>query len=188
MSLIARAFRVLFRLGGGVASKLRIARLCVLYPGFSADRSTFISPGCDVTCSNGSTIRLNGTHVHRGVRLQADEGGTIEIAHSSVGRFSVIVAVDHVAIGPGVSIAEMVTIRDQNHVIRPGNPAAPGDFHSAAIAIHRNAWLGAKSSVLAGVTVGESAVLAASAVATAPVDAFQVYAGVPARRIKDVKA
>ena len=54
------------------------------------------------------------------------------------------------------------------------------------IRIHDDAWIGADATILAGVTIGEAAVVAAGAVVTKDVPAETVVAGVPAKKIKDV--
>jgi putative colanic acid biosynthesis acetyltransferase WcaF len=47
------------------------------------------------------------------------------------------------------------------------------------------AWICARSTVQPGVSVGEGAVLALGAVATRDLEPWSVYAGVPARKVKD---
>ena len=51
---------------------------------------------------------------------------------------------------------------------------------SAPIRIGNNVWIGAGAKVLAGVTVGENAVIAASAVVTKDVPADHIALGIPA--------
>lgn len=54
------------------------------------------------------------------------------------------------------------------------------------IQIHDDAWIGAGAIILAGVTIGEAAVVCAGAVVTKDVPAETVVGGVPAEKIKDV--
>ena len=53
--------------------------------------------------------------------------------------------------------------------------------------IGRNAWIGAGATILPGVTVGENAVVAASAVVTRDVEPNTIVGGNPARLIKRVE-
>lgn len=53
--------------------------------------------------------------------------------------------------------------------------------------IKQNAWLGANTTILPGVTVGENAVVAAGAVVSHDVPDNTVVAGVPARVIKQIE-
>ncbi|WP_372495087.1 acyltransferase [Nocardioides pinisoli] len=48
------------------------------------------------------------------------------------------------------------------------------------------AWIGAAVTVLPGVTIGPGCVVAAGSVVTADCQANGLYAGVPARRIRDL--
>ena len=49
------------------------------------------------------------------------------------------------------------------------------------------AWIGAKSTVLKGVTIGRGAIVAASSVVTRSVAPFTVVAGNPARAVREIK-
>jgi putative colanic acid biosynthesis acetyltransferase WcaF len=62
----------------------------------------------------------------------------------------------------------------------PGFPLVPSE-----ISIGAYAWVCARATVQPGVSVGEGAILALGGVATRNLDAWSVYAGVPARRIKE---
>lgn len=98
--------------------------------------------------------------------------------------------------GGGVTIEEWaligpnVTIYSQSHDI-DGDPDVPlalqGDVR-APVRIARGAWLGANSTILMGVTVGEGAVVAAGAVVTKDVPPRTVVGGVPASVIRTLEA
>lgn len=66
------------------------------------------------------------------------------------------------------------------------------DFHRREIIIGkpvricRNAWIGAGSTILPGVTVGENAIVGAGSVVTKSIPAGEVWAGNPARFIKKI--
>lgn len=55
---------------------------------------------------------------------------------------------------------------------------------SYEISIGAFAWVCARATVQPGVSLGEGAVLALGAIATRDLDAWSVYAGIPARKIK----
>jgi acetyltransferase-like isoleucine patch superfamily enzyme len=84
---------------------------------------------------------------------------------------------DDVLIGPKVSLIT------ENH---PLNPNDRKNLILKPILIKRNAWLGAASTILPGVTVGENAVVAAGAVVTTDVPANTVVGGIPAKFIKNI--
>jgi acetyltransferase-like isoleucine patch superfamily enzyme len=64
----------------------------------------------------------------------------------------------------------------------------PGQLQGtvAPVILRRGCYLGACAVVLPGITVGESAVVAAGAVVTRDVPAGKIVAGVPARVIRDI--
>ncbi|RZM23097.1 MAG: sugar O-acetyltransferase, partial [Pedobacter sp.] len=66
---------------------------------------------------------------------------------------------------------------------------SPEDRHSLvpkAIHIKKNAWIGAGTIILPGVTIGENAVVAAGAVVSRDVAPNTIVGGVPAKFIKNI--
>lgn len=86
-----------------------------------------------------------------------------------------ITVADDVLIGPGSFLISV------NHWLEP---AHRHQLQLAPVLIKKNAWLGAASIILPGVTVGENAVVGAGAVVTKDVPANTVAVGNPARVIK----
>lgn len=84
---------------------------------------------------------------------------------------------DDVLIGPKVSLIT------ENH---PIDPSQRKSLDLQSIRIKRNAWIGAASTILPGVTVGENAIVAAGSVVTKDVPDNVVVAGVPAKMIKKI--
>ena len=58
------------------------------------------------------------------------------------------------------------------------------ELQELPIRIGKGVWIGANATVLAGVTIGDHAVVAAGAVVTKDVPARAIVGGVPARFIK----
>ena len=56
----------------------------------------------------------------------------------------------------------------------------------APIRLGKNVWVGSHATILAGVTVGDNAVIAAGAVVAKDVPANTVVGGVPAKVIKTI--
>ena len=56
------------------------------------------------------------------------------------------------------------------------------------ITLHDDCWIGANATLLPGVEIGRCCVVGAGAVVTANTDDYGIYAGVPARKIGDVRA
>ncbi len=69
----------------------------------------------------------------------------------------------------------------------PENPETRHSLLTKPIVVKRNAWLGANVTVLAGVTIGENAIVAAGSVVTKDVPDNMIVAGSPARVIREIK-
>ena len=89
-----------------------------------------------------------------------------------------------VTIGDDCLVGHDVVFASLNHDL---DPAKRGDLHPAPIVIGSNVWIGARATLLAGVTVGDDAVIAAAAVVTKDVPAGAVVVGAPARVIRNVR-
>lgn len=89
-----------------------------------------------------------------------------------------------VSIGNGVAIGHEVMILTESHEIIAG-PRRAGRLFSEDIRVCDGAWLGSRSLLLPGVTVGERAVVAAGAVVNQDVPADTLVAGVPARVVRE---
>lgn len=60
-----------------------------------------------------------------------------------------------------------------------------GRGEGKGVVIERDVWIGHGSIILDGVTVGEGSVVAAGSIVTKDVFPYSIYAGVPAKKIKD---
>lgn len=91
-----------------------------------------------------------------------------------------------VTIGSDVALAAGVRLVSSGHDHSDPTRRA-GARHWAPITVRDGSWLGAGCTVLGGVTVGPGVVVAAGAVVTRDCAANGLYAGVPARRVKDLQ-
>ena len=88
-----------------------------------------------------------------------------------------------ITIDEGALIGHNVVLATLNH---PLDPKKRHDLEVAPIHIGKRAWLGANSTILSGVTIGDGAVVAAGAVVTKDVAPNTVVGGVPAKVIKRI--
>ena len=88
-----------------------------------------------------------------------------------------------VSIGSHTLIAPQVFITDHSHRTSANVPIDAQGITSKAVAIGEDVWIGTKSVILAGVTIGDGAVVGASSVVTHDVEPFAIVAGAPARLI-----
>lgn len=91
-----------------------------------------------------------------------------------------------VFIGDRVLIGYRVQILSQNHNIPEKNGRIFGSGHTKAkVTIGDDAWIGANSIILPGVTIGEGAIVAAGSIVTKNVPPYSIVGGVPAKIIKN---
>ena len=96
-------------------------------------------------------------------------------------------------VGPRVTLGryamlapEVVIIGGDHRIDVPGTPILfSGRPELAKTTIGADAWIGFRAIVMAGVTVGRGAIVAAGAVVTKDVPPYEIHAGVPARKIGD---
>lgn len=88
-----------------------------------------------------------------------------------------------IEIGDGALIGHNVVLATINHDL---NPKENRKNHHAPIKIGAHVWIGSNATVLAGVSIGEWAVVGAGAVVTKDVPAFTVVGGVPAKVLKTI--
>lgn len=92
-----------------------------------------------------------------------------------------------VTIGRYTMLASAVAVVGDDHVWDvPGVPMQfAGRPSQRATRIGADVWLGHGAIVMRGVTIGDGAIVAAGAVVTKDVPAFEVWAGVPATKLRD---
>ncbi|HEX7705951.1 MAG TPA: acyltransferase [Thermoanaerobaculia bacterium] len=88
-----------------------------------------------------------------------------------------------VRIGAHTLLAPGVFISDHNHNISRATRIDQQGIQHESVTIGGDVWLGARSVILPGITIGDGAVIGAGAVVTKDVAAYTIVAGVPARLI-----
>src|SRR5580693_8180386 len=106
-----------------------------------------------------------------------------------------LVCADQVTAGDGAEIYNPAPLRLGSHAILSQGAFVCGATHdyddprfpllAYAMNVGAYAWVCARASVAPGVSVGEGAVLGMGSVATRSLDAWTVYAGVPAVKVKE---
>jgi acetyltransferase-like isoleucine patch superfamily enzyme len=152
----------------------------------------------------GTRVRLRGRpHVHNkgrmliGERVQlvstiatlelvTDRDGTLEIGPRSLVNFGCsLVATKLVRIGADCHIGPYTMMLDNDfHRVEPERRLERPP--SAAIVLEDNVWIGARSIIRCGVTIGRDSCVAAGSVVTRDVPPRTLVAGVPARPIRSL--
>lgn len=132
--------------------------------------------GKDVIVSFGENIHI-GNNVSINYRCILIACNTIEIG-------------DDVLIAPGVQLNTATHPVELNQRLSENWDAASGEYrwktYAKPIKIGNGCWIGANATILAGVTVGDEAVVAAGAVVTKDVPPRSVVGGVPAKILKQL--
>lgn len=184
MKFLSGIFRYLFHKYLAGCSMMRVAKINLLYYGAHIDFNTTIAGNCSIVCVKGGSLTISNCTINAGTHIFADTESTLTIQDSFIGRNCVIVSKKNISICANCLIAEMVVIRDQDHYLAPGRQH---EFITAGICIEENVWLSSKVTILKGVTVGHSAVVAAGGVVTKIIPSKELWGGVPAKFIKKLE-
>lgn len=152
---------------------------------------SFASIGRGVRCfgrpriDNAGTMRIGRNSLLRSiivpVELSCGEGATLDIGEDCFINYGVSIGcTKHVSIGDRCRIGPYTMIIDTpfhdayDRLKRP--PGTP-------TIIETDVWIGAKVSIMPGVTIGHGSIVGTGAVVTKDVPAFSVVGGVPAKII-----
>jgi maltose O-acetyltransferase len=126
-----------------------------------------------------------GKDVNIRPRAYFGRGAHISIGNKSmIGRDAFIGSGADITIGNKVLMGPDVMIFAVNHEIRRELPIIDQDFKAGAIIIEDDVWIGARCTILPGVTISKGAVLAAGSVINRNIPRYAIVGGVPAKILK----
>ena len=131
-------------------------------------------------CSIGDESRI-GTFVE--IQKGAKIGKRVKISSHSFLCEGVTVE-DNVFIGHGVMF---INDKYPRATKEDGEPQSGDDWVCIPTLIKKGASIGSNATILCGVTIGEGAIIGAGSVVTKNVPAWSVVAGVPARKMYELK-
>lgn len=113
-------------------------------------------------------------------------GNNVGISCSAFVCFNSITIGDHVRVGGNTVIYDN-DFHSLNALKRTHLPEEDlGDIHSAPVVIEDYAFIGAHSTILKGVTIGTNSIIGACSVVTHSVPPNQIWAGNPAKFVKEI--
>jgi acetyltransferase-like isoleucine patch superfamily enzyme len=155
--------------------------------GIQIDGQTTIEPGVQIDNGLRPTSHLRvtvgrGSHLSRGVLLQAFDGAIEVGTNVFIGPYAVIYGHGGVHIGANTLVSMHCRILSSNHTIPPAEVSIRSQPDvKLPTKIGRDVWLGAGVTVLGGVEIGDGAVVGAGAVVTHDLPPYSISHGVPAR-------
>jgi acetyltransferase-like isoleucine patch superfamily enzyme len=150
-----------------------------------------VSLGRDVVIHHPDLVNLYGCRIGDATRI----GSFVEIQKNAVvgARCKIsshtficegVTLDDEVFVGHGVMFINDLYPRATNE---DGSVKTDSDWDLVPTTVRRRAGIGSNATILAGISIGESALIGAGAVVRNDVPDFAIVAGVPARVIGDVR-
>jgi acetyltransferase-like isoleucine patch superfamily enzyme len=148
---------------------------------------------CEINCLSqkgivfGDKVTVGSYAIIRPTNLYGGEPGVgLKIGNnSSIGPYAYIGCSGYIEIGDNVMMSPRVSIYAENHIFdRLGIPIIEQGVKRSFVKIEDDCWIAANSVILAGVTIGKGAVIAAGSIVTKDVSPYTVVGGNPARVIK----
>lgn len=124
-------------------------------------RTALYTYNSDACINIGDNCNLNGTMIYC--------VDSVEIA-------------DYCIFGPGVVISDNDSHRVVIDVMERRRPSA-----SAPVRIKKNVWVGMRSLILKGVTIGDNSIIAANSVVTSDIPGNSLAGGIPAKVLKKLE-
>ncbi|CAN8139507.1 Succinyltransferase-like protein [uncultured Thiomicrorhabdus sp.] len=150
--------------------------------------------------NDGLVIReySSGSNLNIGVKIRNDNflsnGVIFELGNSQsrltvgnknyFGAGVILSATKEISIGSNCKLAAGCALFDFNHGMEIGaGPMGSQECDESPITIEDDVWLGAGVKVLKGVTIGEGAIVGSGSVVTKSIKPYEIWAGVPAKKI-----
>lgn len=139
-----------------------------------------LAPGVSIGVFSEIVVRRRSPHTPVAGELVMGENAVVG-AHANLRAEG-----GRLVIGPHCLLAQGVSLIAANHVIRLGHrfQDLPVDTRRTGVTLEENVWLGCHVTVLPGCTVGRGSVVGAGSVVTHDVPPGEIWAGVPARRLR----
>lgn len=158
-------------------------------------KDSSVGEGANISVPTGARLHFGqGCYIGRGVEIgvadsvQLGDYSSIQdrciiLGDVSIGRYCLFASNVYVSSGRHYfDWQSSLLIKDQDALIRL-DPVLFAE-HSKPVVIEDDCWLGANVVVMAGVTISKGAVIGANSVVTKNVPPYTVFAGAPAKQIR----
>lgn len=150
------------------------------------DGPCFIRPGVKFEIGRDAKVVLGRwSWLGDGTKIRAHEGTVTIGARTVFGQECTLSSFQHVEIGRECIIADRVMMIDFDHRTEDvERPIRAQGIDKRDVHVGHNVWIGYGACLLRGVTVGDHAVVGATAVVTRDVPANAIVGGAPARVLR----
>jgi acetyltransferase-like isoleucine patch superfamily enzyme len=129
-------------------------------------------------------LRLRGAKIGKGTEIPSVPGPTLRIGDRVfIGRGCEFNIRYGLTVGNDALIASGCVFIDHDHGRDAMTNKINSDCPGSPISVGEGAWIGAGAIVLKNVAIGKHAIIGAGSVVTRSVPDFQIWAGVPAKKV-----
>jgi acetyltransferase-like isoleucine patch superfamily enzyme len=153
-----------------------------------------LTMGAGTRIHDGVTIWLRGGTVELGRQViirrgvEMNSSGLLRLEEEALLSFRMVVhCAESVTIGARTIVGEHTTITDSFHVRTPPGERILHHVRTKPTHVGRDVWIAAQAIIAAGVTVGDGAFIAGSAVVTRDVAPGWLVAGNPAQPVRELE-
>ena len=138
-----------------------------------------------IEASGGSEIYIgSNVRFHERLRIQAVDGALIHIADNCYFHHDVsILSHTSITIGDGCLFAAFSYLSDHNHEIKRSAPIQAQGFTTEPLVVGDDVWLGVGATLVKGEMLGDGVVIAARSLVNKTVPAYEIWGGVPAKKL-----
>lgn len=177
---------LLYNKSKSIVNEIRV--LFFKYRGLNIGTRSFIGK---ITCDWPNRLKIgNDCKIQDSVDFRIyqpyNENSNIKIGNNVfIGHACEFVCSNNIEIRNNCLIASKTTFNDTGHEFSKLDLINIQPITSGEIIIEEDVWIGTSCVILKGVTIGEGSVIAAGSVVNKSIPPYQVWAGVPARFIKN---
>lgn len=158
-------------------------------PVINVSNDGHMTVGRDFRMNNGA--KGNPIGCFQKCTIIVDRNATLTIGDNVGMSQTALIAADDITIGNNVKLGGGVCVWTTDfHSLDPEIRASKEDINhraKAPVVIKDNAFIGAKSIILKGVTIGENSIVGAGSVVTKSIPDNEIWAGNPARLIRKIE-
>ena len=165
----------------------RLPRILVTQNGrIDIGNDVLIRQNVELRCHHDSRLIIeDGVKLDSGVRIVACYSGEVRIRKGAeIGFYSVLNGAGGIDIGQETLIAGFVNIQASKHRIAAASRIKSQGSEHLPVSIGSDCWVGAHTTIVGGIQVGDGAIIGANAVVTHSVPSYEIWAGIPARFLK----